>query len=84
YDIVASFIVNKSVTVLEDNKFQLEAEILEEIEAPKVTILSLDPLPRPNNTKVVFAVNPDGENSETPSPAISLIRSLFASLEELL
>jgi hypothetical protein len=42
YDIVASFIVHKPVTVLEDNKFQLEAEILEEIEAPSKVHLSFN------------------------------------------
>lgn len=43
-------------------------------------ILSLDPLPKPYKTKVVFAVDPDGEYSEMSSPAVSLIRSLFTSL----
>ena len=43
-------------------------------------ILYLDPLPRPNKTKVIFAVDPDGGHPEMSLPAISLIRSLFTSL----
>jgi len=34
HDIVASFIVNKSVSLLEDNKIQLADEIFDEIDAP--------------------------------------------------
>lgn len=34
HDIVASFIVNKSVSLLEDYKFQLADEIFDEIDAP--------------------------------------------------
>lgn len=41
HDIVASFIVNKSVPVLEDNKLQLEADIFDEIEAPAATQVHL-------------------------------------------
>lgn len=45
-----------------------------------MVILSLDPLPKPNKTRVVFAVDPDGEYPEMSSPAISLIRASFTSL----
>ncbi|OIW03225.1 hypothetical protein TanjilG_13019 [Lupinus angustifolius] len=82
HDIVASFIVNKSVSLLEDNKLQLTKEIYDEIEAPftKVVILSLDFLPKLNKTRVVFAVDPDGKYPEMSSTDISLIRASFQSL----
>lgn len=38
HDIVASFIVNKSVDVLEDNILQLTDEIFDEIEAPSTKV----------------------------------------------
>ncbi|XP_019437486.1 PREDICTED: voltage-dependent T-type calcium channel subunit alpha-1G-like isoform X2 [Lupinus angustifolius] len=82
HDIVASFIINKSVALLEDNAPQLAYEIFDEIEAPstKVVILSLDPIHKSNMTKVVFAVDPDGKYSEMSSTDISLIRASFQSL----
>ncbi|KAK7336393.1 hypothetical protein VNO77_16933 [Canavalia gladiata] len=82
HDIVASFIVNKSASLLEDNKLQLADEIYDEIEAPstKVVIVSLDPLPGPNKTKVVFAVDPEDKDTGMSSAAISLIRASFTSL----
>ncbi|CAL0323505.1 unnamed protein product [Lupinus luteus] len=82
HDIVASFIINKSVALLEDNTPQLAYEIFDEIEAPsiKVVILSLDPLHKSNMTKVVFAVDPDSKYSEMSSTDISLIRASFQSL----
>ena len=46
----------------------------------QVVILSLYPLRRSNTTKVVFAVDPDGQYSEMSSAAISLIRSSFQYL----
>lgn len=43
HDIVASFIVNKPVTVLKDNISQLAGEIFDEIEAPSTKVhLPLD------------------------------------------
>ncbi|KAL3033755.1 hypothetical protein AAZX31_02G154100 [Glycine max] len=82
HDIVASFYVQKPVSLLEDNILQLSNDIFEEIGAPstKVIILSLDPLPRSNTTKVVFAVDPDGKYSEMSAAAISLIRASFKYL----
>ncbi|XP_014623056.1 uncharacterized protein LOC114391384 isoform X1 [Glycine soja] len=72
----------KPVSLLEDNILQLSNDIFEEIGAPstKVIILSLDPLPRSNTTKVVFAVDPDGKYSEMSAAAISLIRASFKYL----
>lgn len=82
HDIVASFIVNKSASLLEDNKFQLTNEIFDEIDAPssKVGIWSLDPLPGPNKTRVVFTVDPEDKHTEMSSAVISLIRASFTTL----
>ncbi|ESW34021.1 hypothetical protein PHAVU_001G117400 [Phaseolus vulgaris] len=82
HDIVASFIVNKSVSLLEDNKFQLADEIFDEIDAPssKVAVVSLESLPGPNKTRVVFAVDSEDKDTEMSSAVISLIRASFTSL----
>ncbi|CAJ1916829.1 unnamed protein product, partial [Sphenostylis stenocarpa] len=82
HDIVASFIVNKSVSLLEDNKFQLADQIFDEIDAPssKVAVLFLETLPGPNKTRVVFAVDSDDKDTEMSSAVISLIRASFTSL----
>lgn len=45
-----------------------------------MAVLSLDPIPESNMTKVVFAVDPDGKYSEMSSADISLIRASFQSL----
>lgn len=82
HDIVASFVVGKPVSLLQDNILRLEEDIFEEIGVPstRVVILSLDPFPGTNMTKVVFAFDSDGEYSEMSSAAVSLIRSSFESL----
>ncbi|KAJ7976532.1 Hydroxyproline-rich glycoprotein family protein [Quillaja saponaria] len=82
HDIVASFIVRKPVSLLEDNILQLADDIFEEIGAryTKVVILSLEPVPRVNMTKVVFGFDPDGIYSEMSSAAESLIRESFKYL----
>ncbi|XP_027363949.1 uncharacterized protein LOC113871213 isoform X2 [Abrus precatorius] len=82
HDIVASFYVKMPVSFLEDNILRLSDDIFEEIGvfSTKVVILSLDPLPGSNMTKVVFAVDPDGKYSEMSSAAISLIRASFTEL----
>ncbi|XP_027349595.1 inactive histone-lysine N-methyltransferase 2E-like isoform X2 [Abrus precatorius] len=82
HDIVASFNLNKSVSLLKENSFQLADEIFDEIDvlSTKVVILSLDPLPGPNKTRVVFAVDSDDENTEMSSAATSLIKASFTSL----
>ncbi|KAK4282000.1 hypothetical protein QN277_013432 [Acacia crassicarpa] len=82
HDIVASFTVKKPVSLLQDNILQLADDIFDEILVPstKVVILSLDPLPGSNITKVEFAVDPDNKYSGMPSASASLIRSSFESL----
>ncbi|PSS34876.1 Extensin like [Actinidia chinensis var. chinensis] len=79
---VASFMLEKPVLLLEDNILRLEGDIFDEIEAPtiKVEIVSLKPLTGSNVTKVVFAVVPDERNSKVSSTTQSLIRASFVSL----
>lgn len=45
-----------------------------------MVILSLEPIPRPNSTMVVFAVDPDAKYSEISQTVQSLIRENFVSL----
>ncbi|KAK7393046.1 hypothetical protein VNO78_21497 [Psophocarpus tetragonolobus] len=82
HNVVASFYLQKPVSWLEDNILLLSDDIIEEIGVPstKVVILSLDPLPRANKTKVVFAVDPYSKYSELSAAAISLIRASFKYL----
>lgn len=42
--------------------------------------MSLEPIPRPNSTMVVFAVDPDAKYSEISQTVQSLIRENFVSL----
>ncbi|KAJ7972057.1 Hydroxyproline-rich glycoprotein family protein [Quillaja saponaria] len=82
HDIVASFIVRKPVSLVEDNILQLADDIFEEVAVryTKVVILSLESISEPNLTKVVFGFDPDGKYSEMSSAAESLIRSYFKYL----
>ncbi|XP_031278044.1 uncharacterized protein LOC116136483 isoform X2 [Pistacia vera] len=82
HGIVASFNLQKPVSLLEDNIVQLELDIYNEISVPtiKVVILSLDPVAGSNITKVVFAVDPDAKNSKISLYSQSLIRSSFVYL----
>ncbi|KAG6413710.1 hypothetical protein SASPL_126424 [Salvia splendens] len=74
YDVVASFMLNKSVPFLSDCKLQLEYDIFDEIpfSNTKVEIIRLDPA-GPNTTKVVFTVESDATTQ-------SLIREHFVYL----
>ncbi|XVE60941.1 hypothetical protein DITRI_Ditri06bG0001200 [Diplodiscus trichospermus] len=82
HDIVASFNVEKPVSLLGDNLLQLENDIFDEIGFPtsKVVVLSLEQLTGLNITKVVFGVDPDVRYSKISSTAQSLIRASFESL----
>ncbi|XAR69528.1 hypothetical protein NMG60_11001153 [Bertholletia excelsa] len=82
HDMVASFMLNKPVSLLEDNILKLEDDIFDEFESPatKVEIVILKPLGGSNTTLVVFAIVPDEKYSVVSSTAQSLIRSSFASL----
>ncbi|XP_047947445.1 uncharacterized protein LOC125193651 isoform X1 [Salvia hispanica] len=74
YDVIASFMLNKSASYLSDCKLQLENDIFDEIpfSNTKVEIISLEPA-GPNTTKVVFAVESDATTR-------SLIREHFVYL----
>ncbi|KAJ6921479.1 hypothetical protein NC652_015401 [Populus alba x Populus x berolinensis] len=82
HDIVASFLVNKSASLLEDNILKLQDDIFDEMNVPntKVVILSLEPFTGSNTTKVMFGVDPLENNSKITSTDQSLIRSLFEYL----
>lgn len=73
--IVASFMVDKPASFLEDYVLQLEDDIFEEISfsTTKVEVLKLEPSAGPNTTKVVFAVDSDVTTR-------SLIRASFVSI----
>ncbi|KAL1564072.1 hypothetical protein AAHA92_06475 [Salvia divinorum] len=74
YDVIASFMLNKSASFLSDCKLQLENDIFDEIpfSNTKVEIICLEPA-GPNMTKVVFAVESDATTR-------SLIREHFVYL----
>ncbi|KAH6832513.1 hydroxyproline-rich glycoprotein family protein [Perilla frutescens var. hirtella] len=61
HDIVASFMLRKPASSLEDHILQLQRDIFDEISfsSVKVDILSVDPSAEPNITKVLFAVESD-------------------------
>lgn len=83
HDIVASFKLEKPVSLLEDNILQLEDDIFDEIggvATTKVEIISLESSVGSNITKVIFAVGPDDKNSRVSSAAKSLVRANFVSL----
>ncbi|KAI5659679.1 hypothetical protein M9H77_28472 [Catharanthus roseus] len=73
--IVASFMVNKPASFLEDFSLQLEDDIFDEMRfiSTKVELLSLESSEGSNRTKVVFAV-------ESDTTTRSLIRDTFVSI----
>ncbi|KAG7027437.1 hypothetical protein SDJN02_11450 [Cucurbita argyrosperma subsp. argyrosperma] len=82
HDIVATFVVERPVSLLQDNIERLRTDIFEEFPIPsiKVDILSLNSLSGSNRTKVVFGIDPDTDDPEIPSTYLSLIRSTCASV----
>lgn len=82
YEIVASFMLGKPISLLKDNIYKLEDDIIDEIEAPtiKVKLLSLISTGGSNITKVVFAIVPDDKHSKISETGLSLIRANFMSL----
>ncbi|GAB4843977.1 hypothetical protein Ancab_013941 [Ancistrocladus abbreviatus] len=79
HDIVASFKLEKPISVLEDNIAQLEADILDEIEVPstKVVVLSLEDSFGSNVTDVIFGVDSESKYSSLSSTTQSLIQASF-------
>ncbi|XP_023543451.1 uncharacterized protein LOC111803332 [Cucurbita pepo subsp. pepo] len=82
HDILATFNVERPVSLLRDNVEQLQTDIFEEFPIPsiKVDVLYLDSLSGSNCTKVVFSLDSDTDDSEISQTYLSLIRSTFASL----
>ncbi|XP_031393912.1 uncharacterized protein LOC116205442 [Punica granatum] len=82
HDIVASFYVGKRVSLLKENIMLLEDDIFGEMNAPtiKVVVLSIEPVPGQNISKVYFAVDPDADSPRISIAAQSLIRASFSSL----
>ncbi|KAK9747818.1 hypothetical protein RND81_02G016000 [Saponaria officinalis] len=76
--IVASFKLQKPVSLVKDNVMQLEADIYDEIESAnaKVVIISLERSGL-NSTYVVFAINSLSERSQISLTELSLIESYF-------
>nr|GMC79288.1 vacuolar protein-sorting protein bro1-like [Ipomoea batatas] len=82
HDIVASFMLEKPVSLLEDHILQLEDEILDEISVSNtkvfpVDILSLETSALSNKTKVVFAVDSDDKSTSISPTAKALIQDNF-------
>ncbi|XP_062111909.1 uncharacterized protein LOC133823259 [Humulus lupulus] len=80
HGIVASFNLLKPVSLLEDNILKLEDDIFDElgsVASTKVVVLSLEPLKRSNETRLIFAVDPEAKDSKLSEPAESLIRGSF-------
>ncbi|PWA40241.1 hypothetical protein CTI12_AA564470 [Artemisia annua] len=82
HDIVATFMIQKPLSLLQDDIPQLGGDIFDEIRFPttKVVILTTEDIPRSNATKIVFGVDPDEHNSKISSYAKSLVRDSFVSL----
>jgi hypothetical protein len=80
--IVASFDVGKPISFMEDNLMQLENDITDEISFPmtKVVVLALERLGDLNRTMVIFAIDPEKENSKIPAEIESLIKAAFETL----
>ncbi|KAL6525590.1 hypothetical protein OROHE_015897 [Orobanche hederae] len=75
HDIVASFMLRRPASFIQDNILQLEGDIFDEMSfsSTKVKIISLESSATPNITKVVFAIESDATTK-------SLIRANFVSL----
>ncbi|KAI3772710.1 hypothetical protein L6452_03903 [Arctium lappa] len=82
HDIVATFMVQKPLSLLEDDFPRLGGDIFDEIRVPttKVVIITAESIARPNTTKVIFGVDPAEYNSKISPYAKSLIRASFESL----
>ncbi|KAI3801269.1 hypothetical protein L1987_29373 [Smallanthus sonchifolius] len=81
HDIVATFMIQKPLSLLQDDFPWLGGDIFDEIRVPttKVVILTAERNDIANTTKVIFAVDPDEYNSKFSSYARSLVRDSFVS-----
>ncbi|KAK4377869.1 hypothetical protein RND71_004165 [Anisodus tanguticus] len=77
HDIVASFMLEKPASLMEEYTVQLEDDIFDEISVSntKVEIISLESIAGSNITRVVFAVDSDSKNTRISPTALSLVRS---------
>ncbi|CAN4109340.1 unnamed protein product [Withania somnifera] len=82
HDIVASFMLEKPVSLMEDYVVQLEDDIFDEISVSntKVEIVSLENVAGSNITRVIFAVDSDMKNMKISPTALSLVRSELESV----
>ncbi|CAN4118681.1 unnamed protein product [Withania somnifera] len=82
HDIVASFMLEEPVSLMEDYIVQLEDDIFDEISVSntKVEIISLENVAGSNITRVVFAVDSDMKNMRISPTALSLVRSDFETV----
>ncbi|XP_077241617.1 uncharacterized protein LOC143882100 [Tasmannia lanceolata] len=80
--ILASFNVQKPVSLLNANMLNLETDIFDEIAVPNATVLvtSLEPLAGSNWTNVVFGVWPSAKHSTIPLTSLSILKATFVSL----
>ncbi|XP_074568969.1 uncharacterized protein LOC141825484 [Curcuma longa] len=81
-DIIASFKLQKSLSMLNANLPRLQLDIFEEIGVANawVSIISLEPFGDTNWTTVVFGVLPYPSTAIISSTALSILRSSFMSL----
>ncbi|XP_076955325.1 uncharacterized protein LOC143630124 [Bidens hawaiensis] len=82
HDIVATFMVQKPLSLLQDDLPQLGGDIFDELRVPttKVVIIKAESIDISNATKIIFGVDPDEYNSKISSYAKSLVRDSFVSL----
>ncbi|KXG21865.1 uncharacterized protein LOC8055825 [Sorghum bicolor] len=81
-DIVASFMLQKTVSELSESTSKLEFDIYEEVGVPNstVTINFLQPLGASNWTNVIFTIVPYPVHSTISPTWLSILRSSFMSL----
>ncbi|XP_059295884.1 uncharacterized protein LOC132049195 [Lycium ferocissimum] len=82
HDVVASFMLEKPVSFVQDNIWQLADDIFDEISVSntKVDIISLENTTRLNITEVVFAVDSEVKNRRVSLTALSLVWSVLESV----
>ncbi|KAK9075912.1 hypothetical protein SSX86_004242 [Deinandra increscens subsp. villosa] len=82
HDIVATFIIQKPLSFLQDDLPQLRGDIFDELRfaTTKIVIITAESTDISNTTKVIFGVDHDEYNSHISSYAKSLVRDSFVSL----
>ncbi|KAK9055544.1 hypothetical protein SSX86_026628 [Deinandra increscens subsp. villosa] len=82
HDIVATFMIQKPLSLLQDDFPRLGEDIFDEIRVRTTKACTYTPEKndRSNTTKVIFGVDPDESDSNISSYARSLVRESFVSL----